>query len=99
MCPFFTEHFGECVHVNKTSLPRPATDIEIWHFAKEHGYTIITQDADFLNLLETKGYPPKIILVKTGNISRTQMEAVILQAKPFVIELHSNNEYDLLEIM
>jgi predicted nuclease of predicted toxin-antitoxin system len=97
-CSFFTENFGECVHVNKTTLPRPAVDIEIWQFAKENRYTIVTQDTDFLNFLETKGFPPKVILVKTGNISRKQMEAILLQAKASIFELHNNDEYGLLEI-
>jgi predicted nuclease of predicted toxin-antitoxin system len=64
------EHFGECAHVNKTGLPVPAKDSAIWDYAAEHGYSIVTQDSDFLYFLETKGYPPKIILLRTGNIGR-----------------------------
>ena len=99
LCSFFIENFSECTHVNKTDLPRPAKDFEIWQFAKKHGYTIITQDSDFLNFLETKGYPPKVILIKTGNINKEQMKAIILQARLSIFELHNNEEYGLLEIM
>jgi predicted nuclease of predicted toxin-antitoxin system len=98
LCSFFTEYFGECTHINKTDLSHPAKDFEIWQFAKEHGYTIITQDSDFLNFLETKGYPPKLILLKTGNINREQMKLILLQARLSIIELHNNEEYGLLEI-
>jgi predicted nuclease of predicted toxin-antitoxin system len=49
-------------------------------------------------LLETKGYPPKIILMKTGNITRKQMETILLQAKQSIIELYNNEEYGLLEV-
>jgi len=90
--------FGECVHVNNTSLPHPAKDVDIWRFAKDHEYTIITQDSDFLNYLETKGYPPKLILVKAGNLNTEQMKNILLQAKQSIIELINNNEYGLLEI-
>jgi predicted nuclease of predicted toxin-antitoxin system len=93
------ENFGECIHVNKTDLSRPAKDSEIWQFAKKHGYVIVTQDYDFLNLLGTKGYPPKLILIKAGNINRVQMEAILLQAKPSIFELYNSDEYGLLEIM
>jgi predicted nuclease of predicted toxin-antitoxin system len=72
--------------------------VEIWQYAKEQGYTIITQDIDFLNLLEEKGYPPKVIIIKTGNINRKQMEMILLQAKPSIVELHNSKEYGLLEI-
>ena len=99
LCSFLERNISECIHVNKTELPFPAQDSEIWQYAKKHGFTIISQDSDFLNLLETRGYPPKLILIKTGNINRKQMEAIILQAKPSIIEMHNNDEYGLLEIM
>jgi len=35
-----SEHFSECVHVNKTELPKPAKDTEIWNYAAANGYTI-----------------------------------------------------------
>jgi predicted nuclease of predicted toxin-antitoxin system len=53
-----SEHFGECIHVNKTELPNPAKDSEIWKYAAENGYAIITRDSEFLHLFEAKGFPP-----------------------------------------
>jgi len=91
-------NFGVCEHVNNTSLSRPAKDFDIWRFAKEHEYTIITQDSDFLNYLETKGYPPKLILVKVGNLNTDQMKNILLQAKQSILEFINNDEYGLLEI-
>ena len=90
--------FGECVHVNNTSLSHPPKDSDIWQYAKDNNYTIITQDSDFLNFLEVKSYPPKIILVKAGNINTEQMKKILLQAKQSIIELHNSDEYGLLEI-
>jgi len=68
------KQFGECIHVNYTNLPKPAKDTEIWNYAEENGYIIATQDSDFLNLFEARGYPPKIILIRTGNMSRKMAE-------------------------
>ena len=99
LCSFILENIGECIHVNKTELPYPAKDLEIWQYAKDQGYIIVTQDSDFLNFLETKGYPPKIILIKTGNASRKQIEAILLQAKPSIFELQNSEESGLLEII
>jgi predicted nuclease of predicted toxin-antitoxin system len=92
------EHFCECVHINKTDLPKPAKDTEIWNYAAANGYTIITQDSDFLNFFETKGFPPKVILLRVGNIDRKTSEKVLLQAKSSIIEL-GNSDYGLLEII
>jgi Uncharacterized protein conserved in bacteria len=93
-----SEHFGECIHVNKTELPKPAKDTEIWNYAAVNGYTIITQDADFLNLFETKGFPPKVILLRVGNIDRKTAEKILLQVKSSIFELENDN-YGLLEII
>jgi len=93
-----SEHFGECVHVNKTELPKPAKDTEIWNYAAANGYTIITKDSDFLYLFETKGYPPKVVLLRVGNIDIKTAEKILLQAKSSILDLE-NGDYGLLEII
>jgi predicted nuclease of predicted toxin-antitoxin system len=93
-----SEHFGECIHINKTELPKSAKDIEIWNYAALNGYNIITQDSDFLNLFETKGFPPKIILLRVGNIDTKTAEKILLQVKSSIFELE-NGDYGLLEII
>jgi predicted nuclease of predicted toxin-antitoxin system len=93
-----TEHFGECLHVNKTGLPKPAKDTEIWNYAATNGYSIITQDSDFLNLFETRGFPPKIILLRVGNMNIKMSEQIILQAKSSIFDL-KNSDCGLLEIL
>jgi len=93
-----SEHFGECIHVNKTELPKPAKDTEIWKYAAENGYTIVTQDSDFLNLFEAWGFPPKIILLRTGNIDRKTTENILLHSKASIFDLENGN-YGLLEII
>ena len=93
-----SEHFGECVHVNQTELSKPAKDIEIWNYAAENGYIIVTQDSDFLNLIETRGYPPKIVLLRTGNMNRKRSAEILLQAKISLEDLEKS-DYGLLEII
>ena len=93
-----SEHFGECIHVNKTELPKPAKDTEIWNYAAAKGYTVVTQDSDFLNLFETRGFPPKIILLRVGNMDRKMAEEILLNAKSSIVDLVNSN-YGLLEII
>jgi predicted nuclease of predicted toxin-antitoxin system len=90
--------FGECVHVNKTELPKPATDTEIWNYAAQNDYIIVTQDTDFLNFLETSGWPPKLVLLRVGNMGRDEAAALLLRAKPQIEDLNKN-DYGLLEIV
>jgi len=93
-----TEHFGECVHVNRTDLHKPAKDTEIWNYASANGYTIVTQDSDFLNLFETRGFPPKIILLRVGNMNRRMAEEILVNSKSAILDL-LNGDYGLLEIL
>jgi predicted nuclease of predicted toxin-antitoxin system len=62
-----------------------------------NGYTIVTKDNDFLDLLELKGFPPKVVLLKTGNNSSKALADLLINAKPTIEELE-NSEYGLLEI-
>jgi predicted nuclease of predicted toxin-antitoxin system len=92
------EHYGECLHVNKTSLPKPATDTEIWDYARTNGCIIVTQDSDFARFPETRKYPPKVVLLRTGNVSRAAAGKLLLQARPLIEDL-DKGDYGLLEII
>ena len=98
LTPILFEQFGECTHVNQTTLPKPAKDTEIWDFAITNGYTIVSQDTDFLKLIEMKGHPPKIILLRVGNRSRKEIAEILINAKS-EIEYLEKRDYGLLEIV
>lgn len=91
-------HFEECVHVDYIGLNIPAKDIEIWNYALNNNLIIITNDEDFLNLVNLKGFPPKIILLKTGNQSNSYIEALLIKHKADIQSLHQSNEYGILEL-
>ena len=93
------EHFGECVHVDDISeLDFPAKDTKIWQYAKNNGYTIVTRDNDFNDLLAIRGFPPKIIWLRTGNSSRKFTADLLIHHKDAIEKLLQSEEYGLLEI-
>lgn len=85
-------------HVDSIGITIPAKDNEIWQFAKENNFIIISNDNDFLDLLNWKGFPPKVVLLKTGNQSNTYLLQVIIKHIPDIIELSESDEIGLLEI-
>jgi predicted nuclease of predicted toxin-antitoxin system len=93
-----TSIFGDCLHVDSIGLNVPAEDIEIWKFAKNNGFIIITKDSDFLDLLDKYGFPPKVVLIKTGNNSSKALEKLLINLKENIEELENNN-FGLLEIL
>jgi predicted nuclease of predicted toxin-antitoxin system len=90
--------FGECIHVDLIDLTVPAQDIDIWNYASKNGYTIITKDNDFVDLLEVEGFPPKVVLLKTGNNSSKALAELLINTKPMIEDLENSN-YGLLEIV
>lgn len=75
-----------------------STDTAIWSFALENQYTIVTNDEDFYILSLGKGFPPKIILLRTGNQSTKYMAAVLLKHKSEIEKFIPSKEYGVLEI-
>ena len=90
--------FGECAHVDSIGLNIPANDTDIWNYAFENGFIIITKDNDFLNLMEMKGFPPKVVLLKTGNNSSEALMELLVNAKHMIEDLEKSN-FGLLEIV
>ena len=50
-----------------------ATDRKIWDYAKTNKYAIVTFDADFYDLATLYGHPPKIIWLRLGNTSTSNL--------------------------
>jgi predicted nuclease of predicted toxin-antitoxin system len=47
--------------------------------AKAQGYLIVTKDTDFLELSLLRGAPPKVVLLRIGNVPTTRIEALLRQ--------------------
>ena len=71
-----SSNFLDCKHVSDLKLT-DASDDQIWTYAKQNNYCIVTFDSDFLNLATLKGSPPKIILIKTGNRKTTRLAQLL----------------------
>ncbi len=77
-------NFPDAKQVRQLGIENYA-DIEIWKFAKENEFTIVTFDADFYDLSNLKGYPPKIVWLRFGN-TKTDFIADIINSKNLIIK-------------
>ena len=77
-------NFAEAKQVRELGIEN-YSDIDIWKFAKENNYTIVTFDADFYDLSNLKGFPPKIIWLRFGN-TKTDYIAEIINSKSTIIK-------------
>ena len=55
-------------HVGQHGLD-DSNDPEIWDYAAKNNLHILTKDSDFNDILNIKGFPPKIVWVRSGNVS------------------------------
>ena len=53
----------------------------MWNFAHEQAFTLVTKDADFSEMREVLGFPPKVIWIRRGNCSTRQIESLLQQFK------------------
>jgi predicted nuclease of predicted toxin-antitoxin system len=60
--------FPGAVQVRELKLEN-SSDKAIWDFLRKNAYSIVTFDSDFSSLATLYGHPPKIIWLRTGNIS------------------------------
>lgn len=76
-----------------------ADDIEIWKFAKEKEFAIISKDSDYIDLSIVHGSPPKIIWLKIGNCKVSMIENLLRsQFIPLKIFLE-DSQSDIIEIV
>ncbi len=60
--------YPECSHVHYLDMGT-ASDTEVWNYAAEHEYTIVSKDADFHQRSLLLRAPPKVIWIRQGNCS------------------------------
>ena len=90
--------FDTVQHIDAIEISHPATDIQIWNAALQMNSIIVTNDDDFLNLLLQKGFPPKIILLRTGNQRNDFIKEILIKHRDDITQLNNSQEYGLLEI-
>ena len=68
--------FPDSVHVHSVGLGNTADEL-IWEYAQVHGFVFLTKDKDFASLSLTRGAPPKVILLQTGNCSADEVLSIV----------------------
>lgn len=70
------DFFPDCKHISQCGL-MDSEDPEIWQYAKSNNYAIVTFDSDFFEISLIKGHPPKIIWIRTGNLTTSGIASLL----------------------
>jgi predicted nuclease of predicted toxin-antitoxin system len=85
------EYFPGSKHVYDLNIAH-FSDNEIWEYARNNDFAIVTKDKDFYHLALTKGYPPKVIWVVSGNCRNEEMIKILLNGKPDILNFLKNKK-------
>ena len=84
-------HVGEVLRLN-------TPDEEIWEYAKEHGFCVVTKDRDYIKLSNERGHPPKVVRITLPNCSRGDIESLLRERFPDILALYQDEGRGLLEL-
>jgi len=83
--------FPDSVHVRDVGL-KAADDPVVWKYAQDNALIICSKDSDMHQRSFLLGYPPKVVWVRLGNCSTSDV-ANLLRKHFAAIEVFANDDY------
>ena len=90
--------FPESMHVRDCGL-KGFPDEDVWEYARNNGFTIVSKDSDFYQRSLLYGHPPKLVWLRIGNCNRDILVALITKYKEQIYLLDSNPSESILVIL
>jgi len=82
-------------HVANLGLGR-AQDEEVWLYAREREFIIVSKDTDFSEMSVLRGFPPKVVWIRRGNCSTGEIERILRRDYSLVASLVANEDLGIL---
>jgi predicted nuclease of predicted toxin-antitoxin system len=80
LCRKFAHLYPGSEHVRTLGLAN-ADDREIWQYAGDHGFTLVSLDADFGEMAALLRASPKVIWLRCGNQPTAVIERLLLDKR------------------
>ncbi len=97
LCQIMADLFPASNHVRLLGLSE-AGDRVLWDFARENGFAIVSQDADFAEMAVLLRSPPKVIWLRTGNQSTADISSLLRRNSDLILAFGDDVETACLEI-
>jgi predicted nuclease of predicted toxin-antitoxin system len=86
LVPFLQNDYPDSTQVTLIEL-ETASDLDIWKYAQENGFVIVTRDADFYELsLHCKVNAPRVVWLRISNTSKNEVLKLLLSNKNLIEE-------------
>ena len=83
--------FPHSVHVRDVGL-KAADDPAVWKYAQDNSFIICSKDSDMHQRSFLMGYPPKVVWVRLGNCTTSDVEK-LLRRHFAAIEMFAGDDY------
>ena len=70
--------FPDSRHLRECGL-KGATDEIVWEYAQSHNFAVVSKDSDFYHRSLLYGQPPKLIWLRVGNCTRTELVRLLTE--------------------
>ena len=87
--------YPDSAHVKSHHLIH-TDDVLIWSFARQHGYTIVSKDADFHQRSLVFGHPPRLVYLRIGNCPTTRIIQLLRSNYILLSAFHSDPDAGIL---
>ncbi len=83
--------FPGSAHVRTADLGGSA-DFSVWEYAAAGGFLLVSKDEDFHRLSVLRGFPPKLIWIRLGNCSTSEIELLLRKRFEQVVAFAAHEE-------
>lgn len=89
--------FPDSVHVRDVGM-KATEDPTVWDYAKDNDFMIVSKDADMHDLSLVFGNPPKVVWVRLGNCTTTDVENLLRLEFDVIKMFYKDDSVSLLEL-
>jgi predicted nuclease of predicted toxin-antitoxin system len=92
LAPALSDLYPGSVHLRSCGM-RGASDADVWQYALDNEFAIVSKDSDFSQRSSLLGNPPKVIWLRIGNCTTVRAEFVLRNASARIFTfLESDSE-------
>ena len=89
--------FPNSSHTSLEGLER-APDHEVWQFARENDFMVVSKDSDLIHISLARGLPPSIIWIRRGNCTTREVEEILRRNSDKIAALSQDEGGGILEL-
>ena len=97
LCSKLDDLFPGSAQVRQLGLDQSDDEV-IWDCARSNDFLLVSQDADFAELVAIKGSPPKLLWLRCGNQPTVVIENLLRQNAAQIAAFEKDSEADCMEL-